>query len=328
VKDDTPQCALCGCALDRPIARGILSGGTEYGVYGCPDCRVGRTFPSPSGEELAAAYSCGIYRSSMGKRFLSPVESFILHRRVLRRRRIERYCASGRILDIGCGRGFFLRVMKQAGWSVAGVEHSRDTAREAARISGGEVVAGEPQEWGFAPGSFDVVTMNHVLEHLPDPAGWVRAAARLLKAGGLLLVAVPNLGSLQATAGKEGWFHLDIPRHLHHFTREGLRSFLEREGFRVVRTRDFDLEYDPFGWLQTLLNRCGIRRNLLFDLLKRRELRSGEGEPLPLAGAAASVLLLPAVLPAALLLSLAESFLLRSGGTVEMHALRRSQDPA
>lgn len=277
---------------------------------------------------LETAHSPGVYRSAGGKRFLAPVESIVLLGRHLRKRRIRRYRAAGRILDVGCGRGLFLHVMRRAGWSVAGVESSQETAGEASAAYGVEVVAGDPPEWPFLPGSFDVVTLNHVLEHLPDPADWIRACRRLLSPGGLLVVSVPNLGSLQAIVGNRDWFHLDVPRHLHHFTRRGLHALLEREGFRVLRTRDFDFEYNPFGWLQTLLNRCGIRRNLLYDLLKRRELRGADGEPLPIAGAAASLLLLPVAVPLALLLSLAEAFLFRSGGTVEMIARRGPADPA
>jgi len=239
-----------------------------------------------------------------------------------RRRRIERLAGRrGRLLDVGCGRGLFLRRMRRAGWDVAGVEADAEVARAISEAHGLDVRGGDPDGWDFPDGSFDAVTFHHVLEHVSRPADLIVRARRLLRDGGLLVAAVPNRDSLQAAFGRASWFHLDVPFHLHHFTASGLTGLLERSGFRIVRERHFDLEQNLFGWIQTLLNRCGLPRNLLFDFLKRPSLRDGgslEGRGRKIA---ASFALLPLVLPAGAVLTLLEAAGGR-GGTVEIAAVK------
>jgi hypothetical protein len=101
-----------------------------------------------------------------------------------------------------------------------------------------------------------------------------------------------------------------------------LIKLLKKHSFSIVRTRRFDIEYDPFGWLQTLLNITGIRKNYLYSLLKNPELRKRE-----LAGAGKrdillTLALLPVYLPLAVALSIFESFALKRGGSVEVSAVK------
>ena len=105
-----------------------------------------------------------------------------------------------------------------------------------------------------APGSVDVVTLWHVLEHLDVPALALERIGSWLRPGGGLLVGVPNLASLQARIGRERWFHLDVPRHRVHYTPAGLRALLRAHGFDVLETRHVLLEHNPFGMWQTLAN--------------------------------------------------------------------------
>ncbi|HXX81835.1 MAG TPA: class I SAM-dependent methyltransferase [Thermodesulfovibrionales bacterium] len=285
----------------------------------CHACKVGITMPVPSQEELERLYSSGVYRSEEGKRFNPAIELFILRLRKMRRGRIKNYIARGRILDIGCGRGLFLKIMRDDGWEVNGVEFSVEPA---SNVYGIPVMSGEPTSWGFPDAAFDVITMNHVLEHLLQPREMVHECRRLLKKGGLLMCAVPNFLSLQSSMGKKVWFHLDVPYHIYHFSEEGLRAVLTESGFRIVHTRRFDIEMDPFGWLQTLLNMSGIRKNLFYDMLKRPELRQAGGKNKKAMDILLTLLLLPFYIPLALLLTLFESFLLKRGGTLEFHAVK------
>ena len=78
--------------------------------------------------------------------------------------------------------------------------------------------------------TYDAVVLWHVAEHLHAPQGTVRGIARLLRPGGVLLIAVPNFGSPEARIGRAGWFHLDVPRHLVHFTASTLTAILEPPG--------------------------------------------------------------------------------------------------
>lgn len=312
-------CTLCGTPLVPCRIADIESSGRLFDVHFCDACKVGITMPVPSQEELARLYSPGAYRGEKGKRFNPFIEFFIVLLRKMRRGRVEHYIPSGRILDIGCGRGLFLKIMRDDGWQVNGVEFN---AEAASNVYGIPVVSGEPASWAFPDGAFDVITMHHVLEHLSRPKEMIHECRRLLRKGGLLMCAVPNFLSLQSSVGKGAWFHLDVPYHIYHFSEEGLRSLLKECGFRIVYTRRFDPEMDPFGWLQTLLNVSGIRKNLLYTMLKRPELRQEQMESKRAVDVLLTLVLLPFYLPFSFLLALLESFLLQRGGTLEFHAVK------
>jgi 2-polyprenyl-3-methyl-5-hydroxy-6-metoxy-1,4-benzoquinol methylase len=321
-------CPFCGNLLSRKFKQVRENDSNKYSVFFCEQCAIGVTLPAPSAAELDRLYGSESYRTASGVRFSKLIERLIFLFRLGRRRRVEHFIRKGRILDIGCGRGLFLALMRTGGWDVAGTEFNAETASYAAKAYGLEVKGGVPSEWGFPDTSFDVITIHHALEHVPDPEEMIGACTRLLKNEGLLVIAVPNLSSLQAAAGKGAWFHLDVPYHLYHFSEEGLAKLLRKHSFAVARTRRFDLEQGPFGWLQTLLNRSGIRRNFLYDLLKNPVLRNREKAGNIKTDVLYTFLLLPLYIPLSFMLSLVESFLLKRGGTVEMYAVKNDQRSA
>jgi SAM-dependent methyltransferase len=162
-------------------------------------------------------------------------------------------------------------------------------------------------------GEYDAVTLWHVLEHLEDADTALAHVRSLLLPGGVLVVGVPNLGSVQARLGRERWFHLDLPRHRTHFTPAGLRLALERHGFAVVREEHRLLEHNPFGLWQTLANRFTRTPSWFFNALKRNA---------PLVHPDALITL--ALLPLAPLCLLAERAFgrARRGGTIAIVAHR------
>ncbi len=317
------NCGVCGIPLDaRPVARFEVKG-TFYEVRPCRRCGGAGTVPVPTARELARFYGFLSYRADDGARFNALAERVVGLARDSRRRRIERLAGKrGRLLDVGCGRGLFLRSMRRAGWEVAGVEADVEVSRRISEAHGLDVRGGDAADWDFPEESFDAVTLHHVLEHVVRPAEMLRHCRRLLREGGLLVVAVPNRDSLQAAFGRGGWLHLDVPFHLHHFTAAGLACLVEASGFRVVRVRHLDLEQNLFGWVQTLLNRCGLPRNLLFDVLKRPALRDDAAVAGRRWKIVASLVLLPLVVPAGAALTLLEAAGGR-GGTVEIAAVRQ-----
>jgi SAM-dependent methyltransferase len=321
-------CPFCGNLLSRKF-RGVRNNdSSKYSVFFCERCAIGVTLPAPSTADLNLLYGFESYRTASGVRFSRLIERFIFLFRLGRRRRIEHFIRKGRILDIGCGRGLFLALMRTGGWEAAGTEFNEETASYASRAYGLDVRSGAPSEWGFTDASFDVITIHHALEHVPDPGEMIGACRQLLKKNGLLVIAVPNLSSLQAAAGKEAWFHLDVPYHLYHFSEAGLAGLLRKYSFSIARISRFDLEQGPFGWLQTLLNRSGIRRNLLYDLLKNPALRNHEKAGAIKMDILYTFLLLPLYIPLSFLLSFVESFLIKRGGTVEMYAVKNDQRSA
>lgn len=124
----------------------------------------------------------------------------------------------GRILDIGCGSGSYLRVVQELGWEAHGVEVDRKATNYAREKLGLDVFPGQLEEARFPDGYFDVVNMWHVLEHLPHPTRSLVEVRRILKIGGTLMIEVPSLRSPQALLFQDKWFHLDVPRHLYVFT--------------------------------------------------------------------------------------------------------------
>ncbi|WP_420263994.1 class I SAM-dependent methyltransferase [Candidatus Magnetominusculus dajiuhuensis] len=319
-------CKICGGETGNLIIESIVGEFDTYDVFYCRHCGVGVTTPVPTHEDLIKLYAIGGYREKTGKRFIPFVENFILYFRHLRKNRIKKYVRVGRILDIGCGRGLFLNVMKDAGWEVAGVEFDEATASNAASYYGIEVISGEPHTWKFDPASFDVITLNHVLEHIANPKELIQSCHRLLKDGGLLVVAVPNLDGIQSWAGRKNWFHLDVPYHLHHFTDKGISSLLSAASFDIVSKRHFDLEYSPFGWLQTLLNISGVEKNMLYTFLKAPR----KGIDAIIAASKKDLLLILLLVPLytsmSMVLSLFESYIAGRGGIVEVFALKARPD--
>lgn len=315
------SCAICNSPLTTRIVEGVRTDERVYDVWFCKTCKVGVVLPVPHREDLALLYSAGSYRGEKGERFSAFLEFFIHFSRNRRKKRIKRYVSSGTILDIGCGRGLFLDIMRRDGWTVAGVEFDAHAASDVSAAYDFPVVSGEPSGWGFADGSFDVVTLSHVLEHLHNPVEMIRVCRRLLRKGGLLVCGTPNIASLQASVGKGLWFHLDVPYHLHLFSEEGLVNLLRMHSFKIMRTRRFDVEYNPYGWLQTLLNISVIKRNYLYGLLnqslRKKEMTNSRTRDILL-----TLVLLPVYLPLSFALSVFESLILKKGGTVEVYALR------
>jgi len=158
----------------------------------------------------------------------------------LQRRRIEElfppWTGAGRLLDVGCATGKYLALMKAVGWRVAGIEIDAAAAAKARAVTS-EIFEGDPVDAPFAPGSFDVITSFHVVEHLPRPRVALARMLEWLAPGGVIVIEVPNAGGVGAHLFGRYWSGLDFPRHLVHFTPATMRAMVERAGGRVVAAR-------------------------------------------------------------------------------------------
>lgn len=170
-----------------------------------------------------------------------------------------------RVLDLGAGDGRLAVELARAGHEVTAVEPYRDVP-----VAPGLTVLRESVDQLELPErSFDAAVLWHVLEHLEEPQAILAHVRRWLVPGGLLLVGVPNLASLQAELGGEGWFHLDPQRHVVHFTPRGLTLLLERAGFTEVRLRHVLVDQSLAGMWMTLLNRVTPGGNALRRFVRR-----------------------------------------------------------
>jgi SAM-dependent methyltransferase len=226
---------------------------------------------------------------------------------------------TGRIFDMGCGRGSFLKIMKQDGWAVQGLELNKALAESIQAAHQIPVLSGDLLKAKLPPGSFEVITISHVLEHVRRPRQIIEECYRLLRPGGLLVISIPHIGSLQSRLGGRVWFHLDVPNHLHHFTEKGLLDLVTKIGLQPVSVRRIDIEYGLYGWIQTMLNLLPIRTNALYDILKHRQLK-GQGAKRPgLLDLIVSLSMIPLVVPLSFVLLVVEA-LLRRSGVVEITA--------
>lgn len=218
----------------------------------------------------------------------------------------------GRLLDIGAGRGRFVAQARAAGWDAEGIEPSlRGIA--GARARGVELQQAGIDDAAVAAGSVDAASLWHVLEHLDAPGAALERIAGWLAPGGLIVIGVPNLGSVQARAGGGRWYHLDVPRHRTHFTVAGLHALLRRHGLEPVATHHVLAEHNPFGLWQSVVSRATRTPSWLYHALKRNA-------PLRSRDAVVTV----AALPLAPLAVVAEAVfgLARRGGTVAVVARR------
>lgn len=184
---------------------------------------------------------------------------------------ISRYKTAGSILDIGCSSGGFLAFLKGRGWTLAGIEASEATAEKARLATGGRIFAGDVVNADFAENSFDVVTCSDVLEHLYDPRAVFNLVQKWLKPGGAFYLFVPNIRSWEARAFGSSWIGLDLPRHLHHYSVDSLRTLGDFAGLSLVRMvtpPGCYIESSLSIWLNSLLRRAGVR-NPSIDLSGR-----------------------------------------------------------
>lgn len=226
-------CELCGAssAHDLFSTRDRLATSERtFSIASCDGCGVWRTLPPMDENELAAFYpgdywgdeentSADWIRSSQAEKttFLKKVG-----------------LTGGRILDVGCGSGYFLRSLDSGKWERFGVENGKSAAESASRGLGKDrIFSGTLVEAGFQDFFFDVVAFWSVLEHTNEPRKNLVEARRILRPGGLLIIQVPNAASYQTRWFGGQWFALDAPRHRYHFSMKTLDRLLSEIGFRM-----------------------------------------------------------------------------------------------
>ena len=253
-------CRVCGAEQSEVL---FHAKDYEYGVQGtwkivrCNSCGVLAQDPLPAQSEIGGFYppSYSAYNSNTVIGWMSRMVY------VLDARRISRLVPrDGSILDVGCGNGAALLAMRELGFTrLSGLEIDA-TAAQRARDSGLDVRCGELLDADFADGSFDLIRMGHVIEHVLDPVATLRRANRLLKPGGILMGETPNTDCLDWKIFKRYWGPLHLPRHIFIFNDRNLRQALERSGFA-----DVEMSYGlrTVGWsagVQNLLaDRAGLR---------------------------------------------------------------------
>ena len=276
----------CGTTAQcRTTAQHLLSAndsvtGDWFEIVRCTVCGLARTDPQPAANELDRYYPAGYHASSKRYRLGLEKTLSVIHR--ARIRRIERLTGGpGRVVDVGCGPGWFLDQMRRKGWETRGTERCATATEQARDVLNLDVRAQDLDDLAAEGISYDAVVLWHVAEHVPDPATTLVKIARLLRPGGVLMIAVPDFGSPEARIGKAGWFHLDVPRHMFHFTADTLINLLRGAGLEPREVVHVAPEYDLFSFVQTTQNRLGLPPNLLYDVLRRPQIGFSPRPPRP-----------------------------------------------
>jgi SAM-dependent methyltransferase len=232
-----------------------------FDLVRCARCGLISVANPPTDEQRARLYSFDAgYHSSL----VDDAASKAFHEReaALNLRVLRRFANGGRLLDIGCSTGLFLRAARDIGWVGQGLEYSPDSSRIARDEHGLEVRTGELRADTYPAASFDVVTMWDVIEHVPDPFATLVQVRRILADGGQVLLKTPNADGLYPRlslrlAGRLGfWGHAEPPGHLFQFSVASLSRLAERAGFRVVDVchQRIPLGYSfgtPRGWFRS-----------------------------------------------------------------------------
>jgi SAM-dependent methyltransferase len=292
------RCPFCGETATAPWCQTCDEAGSDYCVRMCQACGTAFLWPAPSEAALTSAYASDYYGAGDTK-FNPKVERFRDCFSKFRARNLTRGLVAGaRILDVGCGDGRLLRTIQRVGqYELHGIELPGRAAERAAGTPGIQLHLGTLKATQLSTSAFDLITLVHVYEHLPDPRDTLDRLANLVRPGGRLFLAFPNIASWQARAFRGNWFHLDPPRHLSLVPPSVVIAYLESKGCRLLNERHLCLEQNTYGWIQSILNSCDLHRNFLYERLKRNRSYVPDRGPGTVAmhAAAAGFVLVPAL---------------------------------
>lgn len=231
---------------DRPflVCKDHTVSGRFFELYKDEEYDLLATFPRPEKDKLPEYYKSENYishtdsKESFFDKVYQFVKSYMLQKKMNWIQNEKK--VPGSILDIGAGTGDFLLKARENRWNVFGAEPNSD-ARELASKKGLHL---KEDTSGFENGKFDVITLWHVLEHVPDLDEQITELKRLLKPDGLLVIAVPNFKSYDAKVYEENWAAYDVPRHLYHFSQTSIKKIFRR--FRLAVKFKKGLMFDAF----------------------------------------------------------------------------------
>jgi SAM-dependent methyltransferase len=311
-------CLLCASESVVPLFRATdrlyHTTTREFAVVRCGQCGLLRLDPQPAAAELHQYYPDSYWFApdqSAASRLEEAYRRLVLRDHVrFVEQALRRSRACGPLLDVGSGGGLFLALMRRRGFRALGLDNSREAAAISWRRQSAPAVCAMLENAPFRPESLAGLTMFHVLEHLPDPRGYLAAARDLLAPDGRLVVQVPNSACWQFRLLGRSWNGVDVPRHLFDFRDRDVEKLMEQCGLEVVRRKYFSLRDNPAGLASSLAPSL--------DPMARRVRRVQESGAVRLARDLAYFALVVSSLP---FTALEAAF--RAGSTVMIEARRR-----
>jgi 2-polyprenyl-3-methyl-5-hydroxy-6-metoxy-1,4-benzoquinol methylase len=248
-----PQCLACG----HQDFKKLFPVG-EYVLLKCGQCGLVQTYPIVTQEHVDDWYDHSYFESLLRRK---PQE-VMYHQRTLNL--IEHFKTSGKMLEIGIGMGIFMELAHNRGWDIEGVDPAQAACQYVADILKLTMYYGSLESVQLPQNHFDVISLRHVLEHVPNPRPFLHKLHRLVKDDGIVAIAVPNFGGLHARLEKERWFHLSIPYHVAHYTPKTLTTLLTVCDFEIIKLFTLDLSCSSY-LLEAL--------NILLRLLRREPVK-------------------------------------------------------
>ena len=260
-------CPICKSEMKFIFStKDYLVSGESFDIIECDSCFLRITNPFPNEQNIGNYYSSNDYishndnASGIYDHIYGFVRSYQLNKK---KKLIKKYCnkINGKILDIGCGAGDFLDVMKKGHWDINGV----DTSEKARGIVNNKlnIEVMDPDSWIKSDTQYDVITCWHSLEHVHEPWMYLDKIKKSLNPDGILIVALPNYHSTDAKMYKEFWAAYDTPRHLYHFTKESINKIVYPHGFNIRSI--YRMNFDPF--YVSILSARHMGKSVIYGLI-------------------------------------------------------------
>lgn len=270
------RCFVCSGVCEKEVMHG------GYTYWRCSACFTSQVLPQPSPDELQDYYDRFHLDEQVGGVY-DEVEERMKADFPAKVKMVFKYAniKSPRLLDVGCGKGFFLKAAIDANINAEGIDYSRSGVDFAVRKLGVKATAGtieeHQDEWCDA---FDVVTFWATIEHLRDPEAVINAIGKCLKPGGILFcdTGLGNVYWEKFLLGHNQWY--DAPQHLFVFSEQGLVRLLEKCGFNVMHVdRNYDRTFTRkiIRWVRHALV-CVMGRIFLGQLMGKRGIKKMKEE--------------------------------------------------
>lgn len=206
-----------------------LVSGESFELFYNSESDLLKTFPVPDPEKMHGYYESDEYHSHSDEKggWFSVLYRLVKKRMIRKKLKLilKHSRKPGALLDVGAGTGDFLTGAKERGWEVHGIEPA-EKPRKLAAVKGIELA----DSFGnLKENQFDVITLWHVLEHIPDLDEVKNQLVEFLKPEGILILAVPNFKSFDANYYKEFWAGFDVPRHIWHFSKPSIINLFQKE---------------------------------------------------------------------------------------------------
>jgi 2-polyprenyl-3-methyl-5-hydroxy-6-metoxy-1,4-benzoquinol methylase len=239
----------------------------KFNLVKCATCSMVYTNPIPDESEIGRYYKTQDYISHTDTRkgLIHKLYHLVRKRTLQKKNKLITRLNDGKVgsvLDVGCGTGHFLTQCKNSGWKIQGTEPDEDANRIARDLTGEHIHHAINEVIGSE--IFDIITLWHVLEHVHQLKETLDRIHSFLKKTGYLMIAVPNLESLDAAIYKENWAAFDVPRHLYHFSKSSMVQLMGNHGFRLhqIIPMIFDSYY------VSLMSEKNINSNTLTGMCK------------------------------------------------------------